>query len=306
MHTDVRQLLEFYASPLGGMARRILAHRIRARWRHSEGKTLVGLGFATPYLGSFRGEANRLGALMPSTQGAVVWPAVGAVHTVVVEEDDLPLPDNSVDLMLVVHCLETTGQARGLLREIWRVLAPEGRLLVIVPNRRGVWARFDLTPFGHGRPYSQPQLERMLTEAMFTPIDWGAALHMPPFDNRLVLRSAMTLERLGARMTPAFAGVLLVEARKEMASPLLQPSRTRRLTELVPQQTATRDASLARPSGPGQKEHGLLAEQVVHGEGQRRRKLLARRVEGVEALDTGIDDLAEVHEIPDRAKMRVR
>lgn len=234
MHTDVRQLLEFYASPLGSMVRRILAHRIRARWRRCHGLTLMGLGFAPPFLGSFRGEVARLGALMPSTQGAVVWPTAHSVNTVVVEEDDLPLPDNSVDLMLVVHCLETTDHARALLREIWRVLTPEGRLLIIVPNRSGVWARFDVTPFGHGRPYSQSQLERLLTEALLNPVDWSAALHMPPLDNGLVLKSAMTLERFGARLTPAFAGVLLVEARKEVASPLAKPTLARRLTELVP------------------------------------------------------------------------
>jgi len=234
MHTDVRQLLEFYASPLGGMVRRILAHRVRARWRRCHGLTLMGLGFATPYLGSFRGEVARLGALMPSTQGAVVWPAAGGVNAVVVDEDELPLPDNSVDRMLMVHCLETTDHARELLREVWRVLTPEGRLLIVVPNRSGLWARFDVTPFGHGRPYSQSQLERLLTTALLSPVDWGAALHLPPLDNGLVLRSAMTLERFGARMTPAFAGVLLVEARKEVASALVKPSLARRLTELVP------------------------------------------------------------------------
>lgn len=237
MHTDIRQLLDFYASPLGAIARRILAQHIRTRWRRCSGMTMMGLGFASPYIGSYRGDVARLGALMPSTQGALVWPAKGAVHTVVVEEDDLPLADNSVDLMLVVHCLETSENARATLREIWRVLAPEGRLLIIVPNRRGVWARLDVTPFGHGRPYSQPQLERLLTEAMFTPIDWGAALHLPPIDNRLVLRSAMTIERLGSRLTPVFAGVLLVEARKELASPLAKPALARRLTELVPERT---------------------------------------------------------------------
>jgi SAM-dependent methyltransferase len=151
----------------------------------------------------------------------------------------LPLPDNSVDLMLAVHCLETTEHVRGLLREIWRVLTPEGRLLIIAPNRRGVWARFDRTPFGHGHPYSQPQLERLLVEAMLTPFDWGTALHLPPFDNRLVLRSAMTLERVGAKLSPPFAGVIIVEARKEIVSPLLKPSLGRRLTELVPNRGTT-------------------------------------------------------------------
>ncbi|MBS0241146.1 MAG: methyltransferase domain-containing protein [Proteobacteria bacterium] len=248
MHTDVRQLLDFYGSPLGGTVRRILAHRIRARWRGCNGLSLMGLGFASPYLGSFRGEVVRLGALMPSTQGAVVWPSDGIVNTVVVDEDDLPLPDNSVDLMLVVHCLETAEHVRMLLREIWRVLSPEGRLLIVVPNRRGLWARFDLTPFGHGRPYSQHQLSMLLSEAMLTPIEWGAALHLPPFDNPLLLRSAATIERMGARVTPAFAGVLLVEARKELTSPIAKPALSRRLTELVPLRGTSR-AEIKRQKG---------------------------------------------------------
>jgi alpha-ketoglutarate-dependent 2,4-dichlorophenoxyacetate dioxygenase len=49
---------------------------------------------------------------------------------------------------------------------------PEGRLLLIVPNRRGIWARLDSTPFGHGRPYSRGQLERLLGDALFTPLEW--------------------------------------------------------------------------------------------------------------------------------------
>ena len=60
MRPDVTELMEFYARPLGGMVRRILAHRIRARGRRVPGATVIGLGFATPYLGSFRAEAGRL------------------------------------------------------------------------------------------------------------------------------------------------------------------------------------------------------------------------------------------------------
>ncbi|MFM9940427.1 MAG: methyltransferase domain-containing protein [Hyphomicrobiaceae bacterium] len=220
MRPDVTELMEFYSRPLGGMVRRILAHRIRARWRRVPGATLIGLGFATPYLGSFRGEAARLGAFMPTTQGALVWPSSGAVHTVVVEDDSLPLPDNSVDHLLAIHAIEAADNVRGQLREMWRVLKPEGRLLLIVPNRRGVWARLDTTPFGHGQPYNATQLERLLKDALFTPIDWSAALHMPPFDRRIVLRSAMSLEKLGNRMSPAFAGVIIVEAQKELLSPI--------------------------------------------------------------------------------------
>jgi SAM-dependent methyltransferase len=216
MSLDVVDLREFYGRPLGSAVRRLLTRRIRARWRNVQGAQLMGLGFAVPYIGMFRGEAAALGALMPATQGALVWPAGASVHSVLVEEAMLPLADACLDRLLAVHCLEATERSAPLLREIWRVLKPEGRLLLVVPNRRGVWTRLDITPFGHGRPYSRGQLERLLNEALFTPLEWTGALYMPPINRPAILRWSTVFERLGARMWPGFAGVMIVEARKEL------------------------------------------------------------------------------------------
>jgi SAM-dependent methyltransferase len=223
MQIDVADLRDFYASPLGGLTRRVLAQRVRAHWRRADGLVVIGLGYASPYLGSFRNEAARLGALMPAEQGGVLWPTGGPIRSVLVDEEHLPLPDNSVDRLLMVHCLETAGgHARALLREAWRVLTPEGRLMIIVPNRRGVWARRDVTPFGHGQPYSRAQLERRLVDALFTPVAWDNALHMPPIDKRYVIRWSGAFERMGNRFWPLFAGLLLVEARKQLAQPIVR------------------------------------------------------------------------------------
>lgn len=232
MDVDVAELRQFYATPLGAIARRIVANRVRARWRRTEGLSVVGLGYATPFLGSFQGQSHVVGALMPASQGALVWPQTGRSRTVMVDEDQLPLGDNSVDRLLVVHLLEGAGaRAPVLLREMWRVLKPEGRILLIVPNRRGLWARRDVTPFGHGQPFSRGQLERLLVNAMFSPLEWSGALHVPPFDRPLFVRSATAFERLGTRFWPAFSGVLMVEARKETVAPLIEavPSRRARL-----------------------------------------------------------------------------
>lgn len=244
MQPDVTELLTFYERPLGAVVRRILSQHIRARWQRIPGATLIGLGFALPYLGSFRGEVARLGALMPVAQGASIWPQVGPVCSVSCDELHLPLPDNSVDNLLAVHCLEASENVRLMLREIWRVLQPEGRLLLIVPNRRGVWARMDTTPFGHGRPYSAGQLGRLLADHLFTPLDWETALFLPPVDRRLILRASTTLERAGRRVSPAFAGVIVVEARKELVAPLTEAASVRRAEALVP-----RGAAAARREG---------------------------------------------------------
>ncbi len=233
MNSDVAELRNFYNRPLGLMVRRLLAHRIRARWRRLQGETLIGLGFATPYLGSFRGEALRIGALMPAAQGALVWPETGPKMSVLVEEEQLPLPDNSVDRLLAVHCLETADRPRPLLREVWRVLAPQGRLMMIVPNRRGVWARLDRTPFGQGRPYSRSQLEQLLNESMFSPYAWSQGLYVPPVESQMVMRSATAFERVGARLSRGFGGIIMVEARKELTAPIVKKASTRVLGRLV-------------------------------------------------------------------------
>ena len=157
---------------------------------------------------------------MPAAQGALVWPPTGPVSTVLVEEARLPLPDNSVDKLLAVHCLKFSGQAKPWLREIWRVLAPEGEVILVVPNRNGVWSRREATPFGHGQPYSRPQLERLLREVMFTPTSWSTALHTLPVGHPLSVRWAPKMERLGASLWPTFAGVIVVAARKELSSPI--------------------------------------------------------------------------------------
>lgn len=243
MQLDVDDLLEFYATPLGQTVRRLLAHRIRARWRGLHHSTLIGLGYASPYLGAFRGEARHLGALMPDSLGVARWPRDGPGQSAFVDDDRLPLADGSVDRLLVVHCLEVAEHTRQLLREMWRVMAPEGRVILIVPNRRGVWARLDNTPFGQGLPYSRRQLQQLLEGAMLTPLDWGGALYFPPLGRQMLLRSATAWERLGAGVSPAFCGVLIVEASKEFVAPIGRPVKVRAMRNRVLQPLSARRAT---------------------------------------------------------------
>ncbi|GBF28052.1 ubiquinone/menaquinone biosynthesis C-methyltransferase UbiE [bacterium MnTg02] len=216
MYPDVTELRDFYGTAMGTVVRRLIASRLRARWRNVQGLNVFGLGYPGPYLGAFRGEAARIGALMPAKQGIIAWPGEGPRQCALVDDTDLPLPDASADRILIVHGLEHCEASHRLLREVWRVLTPNGRVLLIVPNRRGVWARLDSTPFGHGRPYSRGQLDRNLQNAMFRPVDWIQALFMPPINRSLLFRSATAWERLGARLWPAFSGLILVEAVKEV------------------------------------------------------------------------------------------
>ncbi|PPR57668.1 MAG: hypothetical protein CFH10_02163, partial [Alphaproteobacteria bacterium MarineAlpha4_Bin2] len=166
MWSDVVDLHEFYRSQLGQVARRLIRGRIRAFWPEVRGMTVLGLGYATPYLRQFLGEAERVFALAPMAQGVMRWPSDKPSLVTLADETELPLADLSIDRLLIVHAAEYSENQRAMMREAWRVLSGNGRLLMIIPNRRGIWACIESTPIGHGRPYSPGQLKRLLKDCL--------------------------------------------------------------------------------------------------------------------------------------------
>lgn len=185
-------------------------------WPDTMAQRVLGVGYATPYLGLFREEAERCLAFMPMSQGVVKWPTERPTLASLIDPYEMPLSDSSMDRVLLVHALEMSEDAGALLREVWRVLNAGGRLLAVIPNRRGLWARMDTTPFGHGRPYSRTQIVQLLRDAWFTPTSWGEALYIPPVSSGWFLRSSVAWERTGAVLWGPFAGVHLVEATKQV------------------------------------------------------------------------------------------
>ncbi|WP_420393433.1 methyltransferase domain-containing protein [Acuticoccus sp.] len=232
MHLDVSELAAFYLTPLGRIARQIISSEVRALWPTTTAERVVGLGHATPYLRPFLGEAERVVALMPASEGVLHWPPEGPNLTSLTYEDALPLPDNSVDKVLIIHLLETAKDPHEVLREVWRVLVPTGRALAIVPYRSGAWARADQTPMGLGRPFSRFQLGQLLEGAWLEPVEMRRCLYVPPTSRRFVLGSASAWERLGRRVVPRFAGVVAIEAQKTVMRGI--PARPRKLKDLVP------------------------------------------------------------------------
>jgi len=270
MRPALQDFVDFYASPLGHVARHLIALRIRSRWNNVRGQCVAGVGYPTPYLRALKTEAERVVALMPRPQGVIYWPQDGRNIAAMFEEPDLPLPDNTVDCLLAVHCLEMSDNSDQLLREFWRVLRPEGRLLLVLPNRTGLWARADHTPLGAGQPFSEGQIHRKLESAMFSVQADLPCVFMPPVSWRVMLHAAPAWERAGRRVWPALSGVLVVEARKELhgvigpAEVRLKPAMGRAavarpaMARLAARHKPARRRSLVR-----QQEDSLLPEQVL-------------------------------------------
>ena len=221
MHLDVLDLRAFYyRTQLGRTAQRAIRDQMLETWPDVHGMTVVGFGFAAPLLRPYLETARRVTALMPGQQGVMPWPAGQPNVSVLCEETLWPIESDSVDRLVVLHGLETSQHPINLLDECYRVLAPEGRGLFIVPNRAGLWSRRDETPFGFGRPYTLGQLEAMLAAIGLKPKSHAASLYHPPSSKKFWLKTSGFWEKIGGHVSNRFAGgVLLVEVTKQVPAP---------------------------------------------------------------------------------------
>jgi SAM-dependent methyltransferase len=220
MYETVYDIKAFYNGMVGRVVRRVIQQRIREIWPNVAGMRILGCGYATPYLRSFMDEAERVTAIMHAPYGAHPWPYHNYPGernlACLAEESELPIETNSVDRVLLVHNLEYSQLLAENLKEIWRVLKSNGRILVIVPNRSGWWSRADWAPFGHGRPYKASQIQNLLRDHMFVHERCDQALFVPPIKYSLFLKSAGVYEQIGRRFLPVMAGVHIVEASKQL------------------------------------------------------------------------------------------
>lgn len=223
MYRSIYDLKDFYANPSGQLVQRVLRQQIRSWWDNVKGFRVVGIGYAQPYLDLFLDEAERVISISPAGQGSYPWPDTGYNLSALAEESELPLETNSVDRVLLIHSLEYAELLRSNLQEIWRILKSNGRLIVVAPNRRGLWSRAEWSPFGQGTPYSRDQLRYFLRDNLFVYERSTCALYTPPIRWHVVRNSFESLEKYLPWFLPGIGGVHIVEASKQIYGGLTQP-----------------------------------------------------------------------------------
>lgn len=212
MRRSIDDLRAFYGEPTGALVRRLVARRLDDAWGEAVGSDVLGIGYATPWLDAFIG-ARRVVAAMPSGQGVEVWPTVGRNRALLVDDRRLPFPAGAFDRVLLIHALEEADDPAALLTEAVRAMTPAGRIILAAAARGGLWARAEATPFGHGRPFTRGQLERLVRSVGLEPTAWSQTLYTPPW--RPLLGLADGIEQIGKTFMPGTAGVILLEASRQ-------------------------------------------------------------------------------------------
>lgn len=215
MAQDIADLMNFYATPLGKHVTAQIEAMLHDIWPNLSSRNFLSIGYPLPFIDYYHNTQRSL-VCMPAKQGIIHWPDETKNACCLVDEDLLPFPNDSMDRIFLVHSLEHAEHLHKYLREVWRVLTANGRVLIIVPNRRGVWARIEETPFGHGNPYTMTQLMTLLKENQFTPLRSSRTLYSLPTHSRVLKKLSILLEKAGPSLLSKFSGLICIEATKKI------------------------------------------------------------------------------------------
>lgn len=233
MWTDVTDCYAFYETSLGEIVEKAVTEVVASFWPSVKGEVVAGFGYTHPFLPYFTLEADRVLSLMPAPMGVMSWPEKDKNASMLVCEK-FPFRNESIHKLLVVHAFEHIENTSKILEEFWRVLAPEGRLLIVVPNRRGLWSRTSHTPFGNGHPYTGRQLFTAVEQSHFVPQKPRYALFHPPAFSSAWERLDQSMEQFGEKWFKKFGGVVVLEARKKVRGLVRERQKTWRPRIFVP------------------------------------------------------------------------
>lgn len=173
--------------------------------------------------------------------------------------DFLPIESNSIDLVLLPHILEFSANPHQILREVHRVLVPEGHAIVCGFNPRSLWGVRGLFASLRDNDYpwqgnfiARPRLKDWLTLLDFEITEDRLCCYAPPFSQEKWLKRFKFMEAAGDRWWRSSGGVYFLTAVKRVhgmrvIKPEWKEVRARRRAMAPVAQTLTGQATEKEP-----------------------------------------------------------
>lgn len=247
MRQSAATLEAFYATKLGQKTAERLSDRLSDLWEIRETERVLGIGYPLPLIQQWMTHSKACIGVIPEEIGEARMRGARGQTLCRAPEHRLPFNEGMFDRVVLLHALEEAESPRQLLRDVWRVMAPEGRIVVAVTNRKSMWSLNDAEPFGHGRAWTRRQLIRFLNDSLFQVTASTTAVHMPPLNWPIITAAAKSWEQVGEFITPGLGGVVLVEAVKRLYSkptgsagaPVTQASKAGKKSAVLPRNVAS-------------------------------------------------------------------
>jgi SAM-dependent methyltransferase len=140
-------------------------------------------------------------------------------NTLIVSQDFLPLESQSVDLFVLSHVLETVKNPHHFLREVERVLIPEGKLIICGFNPVSLWAiyrKFNENDFvvGMNKWIGISRLKDWCELLDLQIVGGQFSTYLPPINSQRWIKRFKWMESAGARWWPTAGAVYYLTAIK--------------------------------------------------------------------------------------------
>lgn len=230
------RLEDWYATPLGAEVAMAEAAAVERQLTGLIGYYLLQVGVAGVFNANVGEGRIRRCIQLP----AAARPQVPGIQAAA-EPAWMPIASDSMDAVLLPHTLDFVADPQAALREVERVLIPEGRVVVLGFNALSLWGAWGLVGQRRGRV---PWCGRYLTP--FRVRDWLTLLGFdleaqemlvfrPPWRRTALRRGTALMDALGARFWPVLGGVYVIRAVKRVSTLTpLRPSWSQRRTILAP------------------------------------------------------------------------
>ena len=146
----------------------------------------------------------------------------------------LPFPENSIDLIVMPHALEFTDDPHQMLREAYRVIRPEGQIVIAAFNPFSLFGakRYfgrEQRPPWNGNFIALYRMKDWLTLLGFDVVGGRLDCYVPPFAREKWLSRFGFFERAGDRWWPIAGGVYFLRATKHVQGMrVITPAKQRR------------------------------------------------------------------------------
>jgi SAM-dependent methyltransferase len=150
-------------------------------------------------------------------------PGMQTAHTAIASAEAIPLPDESVDMVLLHHALDFSQHQHQLLREVSRTLIAGGHVLIVGFNPYSSWGLRNRLHFRHqdSAPWNASQLSTLrvsdwlkLLDFQVVSVRYGA--YALPFNSVRSIRYTGWMEEFATRLNWPTGGFYVILARKQV------------------------------------------------------------------------------------------
>ena len=216
MYQDIIKLEKFYQSELGRAVQDRISSKLKKYIYLHDGEKLGGFGFGEPYLPHLPKKKVSIFNFF-SQQGGIKKNILNEkLFNVLLDGEQLPIEDFFLNHIICIHYLEHSENLKKTLRELWRVLAPEGKIYIILPNKKSSWSFSSQSPFSSGFGFSKNQINQVLEDNFFEIQSIDRLVYFPSWNIRLLLSNRFFLEKIGSYFWRFFNGFYLCVATKRI------------------------------------------------------------------------------------------